>query len=69
MVTFFGILEPLLGKAHGSEEAPRKRSFFGDPVDPAAVPPAEADALYLSGKRPDPPEHRPAQTRADRVVD
>ncbi|MCR6672440.1 hypothetical protein [Devosia ginsengisoli] len=60
MFSLFGILKPRTGQPVPSEEAPFKRSFFGAPVDPAAVPvAAEEDALYLTGKRPEPPERPP----------
>ena len=48
-----------------AEEAPYKKSFFGAPVDPAAVPaPIEEDALYLAGKQPLPRERRPGPPRS-----
>lgn len=61
MFTLFGILKPATGHPAASKEAPFKKSFFGAPVDPAAVSPvaAEEDALYLAGKQPEPPERRP----------
>ena len=60
MFSLFGILWPATGPAVAAEEAPYKKSFFGAPVDPAAVPaPVEEDALYLADKRPDPPERPP----------
>lgn len=53
MLQFFGILQPQTGPERPSPEAPRKKSFFGLPVDPAViVPTAEQDALYLAGKLP-----------------
>lgn len=60
MFSLFGILWPSTGPAVAAEEAPYKKSFFGAPVDPAAVPaPVEEDALYLAGKQPLPRERRP----------
>ncbi|QDZ12839.1 hypothetical protein [Devosia ginsengisoli] len=60
MFSLFGILKPFIGQPVPSAEAPFKRSFFGLPVDPAAVPvAAEEDALYLADKWPDPPERPP----------
>lgn len=57
MFPLFGILQPQTGPEAVSEEAPRKKSFFGSPVDPAVVvPTAEQDALYLAGKQPEPDE-------------
>jgi hypothetical protein len=54
MFTLFGILSPANTRPVASKEAPFKRSFFGAPVVPIAVP-AEQDALYLAGKQPEPP--------------
>lgn len=55
MFPLFGILHPQTGPEESSTEAPRKKSFFGSPVDPAVVvPTAEQDALYLAGKQPEP---------------
>lgn len=61
MVPFFGILTPASEPAHESDEAPYKRSFFGgDAIPPAeaVTPRCEAEALYLWGKMPEPPEER-----------
>jgi len=63
MFTLFGILRPATGRPAASQEAPFKRSFFGAPVDPAGVPPAEEDALYLAGKQPEPAERRPGRSQ------
>ncbi|UJW84673.1 hypothetical protein [Devosia sp. SL43] len=57
MFTLFGILSPANTRPVASKEAPFKRSFFGAPVVPIAVP-AEQDALYLAGKQPEPPERK-----------
>ena len=55
MFPFFGILHPQTGPEEQSTEAPRKKSFFGRPVDTAVIVPiAEQDALYLAGKHPEP---------------
>lgn len=55
MLHLFGILQPQTGPERPSPEAPRKKSFFGLPVDPAViVSAAEQDALYLAGKQPEP---------------
>ena len=55
MLPVFGILQPQTGSERPSPEAPRKKSFFGVPVDPGViVPTVEQDALYLAGKQPEP---------------
>ena len=55
MFPLSGILHPQTGPEESSTEAPRKKSFFGGPVDPAVgVAAAEQDALYLAGKLPEP---------------
>ena len=55
MLHLFGILQPQTGPERPSPEAPRKKSFFGMPVDPAViVSAAEQDALCLAGKHPEP---------------
>lgn len=57
MFPLFGILQPQTGPEASSAEAPRKKAFFGSPVDLAVVAPtAEQDALYLQGKQPEPDE-------------
>ena len=61
MFTLFGILSPVAGRPIPSDEAPFKRAFFGNPPDAAVVTPAEADALYLAGKQPEPAERRPCR--------
>ena len=65
MIPFFGILRPSVGPETVATEAPFKKSFFGAPVDPAVVQTAvEEDALYLSGKQPEPRERSTGSQKA-----
>ncbi|MHA6691325.1 hypothetical protein [Devosia sp. A449] len=56
MFTLFGIFSPASGRPTASQEAPRKRAFFGGQDDSDAPSKAEEDALYLAGKCPEPPD-------------
>ena len=56
MVHFFGILTPQTGAATLSDEAPRKRAFFGGTVETATQSRVEADWHFLNGKAPEPDE-------------
>ncbi len=66
MFSLFGILKPRTGQPVPSEEAPFKRSFFGAPVDPAAVPvAAEEDARSIS---PASARNHPSGRRTNKAV-